>query len=121
MNKTAIITGGSRGLGKNMALSLASRGIDVILTYHSNKEMAYQVVEEIEKLGTKAVAFQLDTSRVDAFASFLTQVDHWLQETKNTSNFDFLINNAGIGIYETIQNSSEDQFDSMVNIHLKGV
>ncbi|WP_026954941.1 SDR family NAD(P)-dependent oxidoreductase [Algoriphagus vanfongensis] len=121
MNKTAIITGGSRGLGKNMALSLASRGIDVILTYHSNKEMAYQVVEEIEKLGTKAVAFQLDTSRVDAFASFLAQVDHWLQETKNTSNFDFLINNAGIGIYETIQNSSEDQFDSMVNIHLKGV
>lgn len=100
-SKIALVTGGSRGLGKNMALSLAQKGLDVVLTYHSKKEEAESVVAEIEKLGQKAVALQLNVADVSSFDLFFQNVTTALKNTFNTENFDFLINNAGVGAYES--------------------
>ena len=97
--KIAVVTGGSRGLGKNMALALAKKGIDVVLTYNSNKEAADKVVAEIQSLGQQAFAFQLDTSNINLFDNFIQQVTEQLQAQTGSSNFDFLINNAGTGLY----------------------
>ena len=121
MSKTAIVTGGSRGLGKNMALKIAEKGIDVVITYQSNKEKAEEVVQEIVSKGQKAVAFQLDTSKTGTFDAFIEKVTTYLRETKGSRNFDFLINNAGIGIGNPIADTTEGDFDLLVNIHLKGV
>ena len=119
-NKIALVTGGSRGLGKNMALSLAKKGLNVVLTYNSKKEEAQEVVSEIEKLGQKAVALQLNVSDVSGFDSFFQNVKSALQNTFGTDKIDFLINNAGVGTYESFAKTTEAQFDDMVNIHLKG-
>lgn len=97
MNKIALVTGGSRGLGKDMALSLAKKNIDVILTYHTNQADAEEVVKTIEANGQKAVALQFDVADIKSFDTFLEQVSAVLQEKWQTSTFDFLINNAGIG------------------------
>lgn len=120
-NKVAVVTGGSRGLGKNMAISIARKGIGVILTYNSKHEDAMAVVAEIEALGQKAVALQLDTANVQGFGPFYEQVTQLLQTTFGTSHFDFLINNAGTAAYANFADTTEEQFDDMVNIHLKGV
>lgn len=120
-NKIALVTGGSRGLGKNMALSLAQKGIDVILTYHSKKDEALAVVAEIEQTGQKAAALQLNTGEVASFKAFFEQLITTLKETFGTEKFDFLINNAGIGINTALGSTTEDQFDTLMNIHLKGV
>ena len=119
--KIALVTGGSRGLGEDMAINLAKKGIDVVLTYHSNKEMAEDVVANIQKLGQKAFALQLDTSKVKNFDAFYGQLESGLKEVMGVSKFDFLINNAGIGIYEPFVSTTEEQFDELVNINLKGV
>lgn len=119
-NKIALVTGGSRGLGKNMALSLAQKGLDVVLTYHSKKAEAEDVVAEIEKLGQKAVALQLNVAEVSSFDSFFQNVKTALQNTFGTDKIDFLINNAGVGVYESFTKTTEAQFDDMVNIHFKG-
>ncbi|MGN7515105.1 MAG: SDR family NAD(P)-dependent oxidoreductase [Allomuricauda sp.] len=119
--KIALITGGSRGLGKDMALKIANKGIDVVLTYHTNKEMAEDVVANIQKLGQKALALQLDTSNVTTFDAFYERLAKGLKEVMGTSKFDFLVNNAGTGIYEPFVSTTEEQFDEMMNIHLKGV
>jgi NAD(P)-dependent dehydrogenase (short-subunit alcohol dehydrogenase family) len=120
-NKIALVTGGSRGLGKNMALSLAAKGINVILTYNSKKDEALAVVAEIEKTGQKAAALQLNTADNKSFDAFFTAVSATLKDTFNTSHFDFLINNAGIGINASFADTTEDQFDTLMNIHFKGV
>ena len=120
-NKIALVTGGSRGLGKNMALSIAKRGLDVILTYHSNKEAADDVVAEIKKLGQQAVAFQLDTSDTSGFKEFFEGISSYLKEKYNADSFDYLINNAGTGIYKPFLDTTETDFDEMMNIHIKGV
>lgn len=120
-NKIALITGGSRGLGKNMALSLAKKGIDVLLTYNSQQDDAQAVVADIEALGQKAVALQLDSSTIGSFADFYERVSTTLQETFQTDRFDFLINNAGTALHASIADTTEAQFDEMMNIHLKGV
>ena len=120
-NKIALITGGSRGLGKNMALSLAGKGIDVIFTYNSQKEEALKVVALIEKTGQRAVALQLNTGDVSGFNSFTDILKETLKNTFNTANFDFLINNAGIGINVPFAETTEEQFDLLMNIHYKGV
>ncbi len=120
-NKIALITGGSRGLGKNMALRLADKGIDVIITYHSNKEAAENVVAEIENKGQKAKAFQLDTTDIGVFNDFFKHVSDYLSETYTEAHFDYLINNAGTGIYKPFLQTTETDFDEMLNIHLKGV
>jgi NAD(P)-dependent dehydrogenase (short-subunit alcohol dehydrogenase family) len=120
-NKIALVTGGSRGLGKNMALSLAQKGINVILTYNSKKEEAEAVVAEIEALGAKAVTLQLNAGDVKSFDSFFEQIKAILKDTFGTDRFDFLINNAGIGMYGPVATFTEDDFDTLMNIHFKGV
>jgi NAD(P)-dependent dehydrogenase (short-subunit alcohol dehydrogenase family) len=119
--KIALITGASRGLGKNTALALAKKGIDVILTYHRNEQEAKNVVAAIEEVGSKAIALQLDTSNTKTFAAFVEQVKRSLQNTWQTEHFDFLVNNAGIGVYSSFAETTEDDFDRLMNIHVKGV
>jgi NAD(P)-dependent dehydrogenase (short-subunit alcohol dehydrogenase family) len=118
--KIAIITGGSRGLGKAMAISVAAHGQDVILTYQHNKQDAEAVVAQIEQSGRKAVALQLDVSDSASFPAFRDAVKQALKQTWNRDTFDFLVNNAGIGIYAPLAEATEQQFDQLVNINLKG-
>ncbi|MFD2934459.1 SDR family NAD(P)-dependent oxidoreductase [Spirosoma flavum] len=120
-HKIALVTGGSRGLGKNMASRLAADGIDIILTYRSQKDEADAVVQEIERSGRKAVALQLDAGVSSTFDSFIQQVSTTLSEKWDRSTFDFLINNAGIDAASLIPQTTEEAFDSLVNIHFKGV
>lgn len=120
-SKIALVTGGSRGLGKNMAISLAKKGVDIVLTYNSNKQKADEVVAEIQSLGQKAIAFQLDTGNVKAFDEFFRQVTEHLEEHTGSPNFDFLINNAGTALYAQFAETTEEQFDGVMNIHYKGV
>ncbi|AYN04357.1 SDR family oxidoreductase [Flavobacterium sp. 140616W15] len=120
--KIALVTGGSRGLGKNMAISIAKKGIDIILTYNSNQDEAKIVVSEIEKLGQKAIALQLNTGGdIKSFDVFYTQIATILRDTFHTERFDFLINNAGIGINTPFSETTEEQFDQLMNINYKGV
>lgn len=104
-----------------MALSLARKGINVILTYHSKQDEAQAVVAEIESLGQQAVALPLNTADVKSFDAFYAQVTSALQTTFAQDRFDFLINNAGTGLYAPFADTTEEQFDQMVAIHLKGV
>ena len=104
-----------------MALSLAKKGIDVILTYNSQKDEALAVVAQIEALGQKAVALQLNAASVPGFDPFYGQVKTALETTFGTDHFDFLINNAGTGVYAPFADTTEEQFDQMVAIHFKGV
>jgi len=117
----AIVTGGSRGLGKSMALSLAAKGRDVILTYNSKRAEAEEVVAEIEKGGQKAAALQLNVADSSTFPAFAESVKAVLKEKWDRENFDFLVNNAGIGINAPFAETTEEQFDTLMNIQLKGV
>lgn len=119
--KLAIVTGGSRGLGRSMVVNLARQGHDAIFTYHSNKDAANEVTREVEVLGRKAVALQLDTGDTKAFPGFVTELKEALTSGWQRDDFDALINNAGIGIHQPIAQTTEEQFDTLVNIHLKGV
>ncbi|MEI3802176.1 MULTISPECIES: SDR family NAD(P)-dependent oxidoreductase [unclassified Chitinophaga] len=120
-NKIALVTGGSRGLGRDMALRLAEKGIHVILTYHSREKEALEVVAQIEQAGQKAAALQLDAGNVKSFDAFFNQLKEVLKNTFNTNRFDFLINNAGIGRNAPIGEVSEEMFDELMNVHFKGV
>lgn len=120
-HKIAIVTGGSRGLGKSAALRLAAKGVHVIITYHSQLAEAHKVVAEIEATGAKAAALQLDVAQSKTFTQFATDVKAILQSKWQRENFDYLVNNAGTGINTPFLETSEEQFDQMVNIHLKGV
>ncbi|MFD0940438.1 SDR family NAD(P)-dependent oxidoreductase [Pedobacter boryungensis] len=119
--KIALVTGGSRGLGKNMALALAKKGIDVILTYNSKQAEADEVVNSITALGQKAVSLQFDAGNVKSFDGFITQVKNALTEKWGRDSFDFLINNAGIGIHKNFAETTEEDFDLLSNIQFKGV
>ena len=119
--KIAIVTGGSRGLGRNMAVSLAQKGIDVIFTYNSNKEKADEVVAEIKSLGQKAIAYQLNTADVSSFEGFIKKATQHLEENTGSPNFDFLINNAGTALYSSFEDTTEEQVNEVFNIHYKGV
>lgn len=119
--KIAIVTGGSRGLGRQMALELAAGGRDVILTYNSKREEAQEVVEAVEQAGRKAAALPLDVSRSQSFGDFAHSVRDALASTWGRENFDFLVNNAGVGAHAPLLETTEEQFDQMVNIHFKGV
>lgn len=120
-SKIALVTGGSRGLGRNMAIALAKKGMDVVITYNSNQQAALDVVNEIKSLGKKAVAFQLDTSKVRTFDDFIKNLSGYLQQEYDTVKFDFLINNAGTALYAPVTQTTEEQLDAMVDIHFKGV
>lgn len=121
MSKITLITGGSRGLGRNAALNIARRGGDVIITYQSRSADAQAVVAEIQAMGRKAVAFQLDSGKVSAFALFAEQLRKTLRETWSRDTFDHLVNNAGHGDYALFADTTEAQFDGLMNVHLKGV
>jgi NAD(P)-dependent dehydrogenase (short-subunit alcohol dehydrogenase family) len=117
----ALITGGSRGLGRNTAIHLARAGVDVVLTYHSNQAEAEAAVAEIEQLGRKALALQLDTSDVSTFDTFVSRVRDALQATFGRDTFDYLVNNAGTAGYAPFADATEEDFDRLTNIHYKGV
>ncbi|UII22686.1 SDR family NAD(P)-dependent oxidoreductase [Fulvivirga ligni] len=119
--KIAVVTGGSRGLGRDMVINLAKKGLDVIFTYHSNKEKADEVVAEVQNIGQKAIAFQLDTSDISQFDGFFEKVGSHLKENTGSSNFDYLVNNAGTALYSPFAQTTEQQFDDIMNIHYKGV
>ncbi|WP_395023303.1 SDR family NAD(P)-dependent oxidoreductase [Dongia sp.] len=121
MSKITLVTGGSRGLGRNTALSIARQGGDVVITYRSRAEEAKAVVAEIAALGRKAVALQLDTGDVTAFPGFAATLRAALQETWKRDRLDHLVNNAGHGDYALIGEMTEAQFDGLVNVHFKGV
>ncbi|GAB2177830.1 SDR family NAD(P)-dependent oxidoreductase [Dongia sp. agr-C8] len=121
MRKITLVTGGSRGLGRNTALSIARQGGDVVITYRSRAEEAGAVVAEIAALGRKAVALQLDTGDVATFPAFAATLRAALQETWKHDRFDHLVNNAGHGDYALIGEMTEAQFDGLVNVHFKGV
>ena len=118
--KIAIITGGSRGLGRNTAIHLARRAVDVIVTYRTGEAEAEVVVAEIAQLGGKAVALQLDVGNSNSFGEFAGQIRATLRTHWQRENFDYLVNNAGIGIHASFAETSEAQFDELVNVHLKG-
>lgn len=120
-SKIALITGGSRGLGRDMALRIAEKGIDVILTYNSREDDAKNVVKQVQEKGRKAAALQLNTGDVKSFGGFFTQLKAVLKETFNAERFDFLINNAGIGRNAPLGEVTEEMFDELLNIHFKGV
>ena len=119
--KIGVITGGSRGLGRNTALAMAAQGIDVVLTYHSQKAAADAVVAQIIATGRKAVALQLDVANASGFRDFSRQLTQALQTNWQSNRFDYLVNNAGTGIYASFADTTETMFDQMVNIHLKSV
>lgn len=120
-HKIALVTGGSRGLGKNAALHLAKKGIDVIVTYRTKKEEAEAVVAEIELAGQKAAALQLDTGLVKTFDDFITGLSATLKQKWGRNTFDFLINNAGIDAASAFAQTTEEDFDNLFNVHFKGV
>lgn len=121
MTKIALVTGGSRGLGRNTALNIARTGSDVIITYQSRADAAQELVAEIEALGRKAVALQLDAGNVGSFAAFSAEVGQALRNTWQRVSFDHLVNNAGHGDVAAFAETSEEQFDALVNVHFKGV
>ena len=119
-NKIAIITGGSRGLGRNTAANLIQRGADVIFTYRANKEEAEALIREAESKGRKAAGFQLDTGDVRAFDGFVAEVRKTLQSW-GKDRFDCLVNNAGNSLHADFAATTETQFDEIFNVHVKGV
>ncbi|GIP26488.1 short-chain dehydrogenase [Paenibacillus sp. J23TS9] len=120
-HKIALVTGGSRGLGRNTAIALSRKGIDVIVTYHSRMEDGMSVVREIEGYGGKAAALQLDAGDISSFEAFASQLNDVLKEKWNQDYFDFLVNNAGFGVNALLADTTEEQFDSLMNVHFKGV
>ena len=120
MTKLVLITGGSRGLGKNTALTLAEKGLDVIITYQSNFDAAEQVVKQIQQMGRKAFALHLDLSCHTSFAQFNQDLVALLDTEFARVNFDYLLNNAGMGIHASFEQTSEAQFDALMNVHVKG-
>jgi NAD(P)-dependent dehydrogenase (short-subunit alcohol dehydrogenase family) len=121
MTKITLVTGASRGLGRNTALHVARHGGDVVVTYQSRIEDAQAVVAEIEAFGRKAIALQLDTGTVGGFADFANRLRTALRETWSRETFDHLVNNAGHGDYAPIADTTEAQFDRLVDVHFKGV
>lgn len=118
--KIALITGASRGLGKNTALHLAAQGIDIIGTYHSKAQEAQALVQTLEQSGVRAAMLALDVSDSGSFDSFAEQLRQTLKSVFGREQLDFLVNNAGIGINAAFSETSEAQFDQLCNIQLKG-
>jgi NAD(P)-dependent dehydrogenase (short-subunit alcohol dehydrogenase family) len=120
-NKIAMVTGASRGLGKDMALSLAKKGIDVIITYVNNKDDADGTVKAVEAFGRKSVALQLDLNNFKTLDNFISSLSTTLKEKFKTDKFDFLINNAGMGATVPFEQVTEEVFNEFLNVHYKSV
>lgn len=120
IRKIALITGGSRGLGKSMALHLMDRGVDLIVTYRSSADGADEVVERAKARGTGAVALELDVTNASSFDGFALRVGAELRKRFESDRFDYLVNNAGFGVHASLEETTEEQFDSLMNVHVKG-
>jgi len=120
-SKIVLVTGGSRGIGKSIALHAAQRGMGIILTYNSNPEQGQSVADKINADGGKAVALQLDSSKTSSFIDFTNQVSRVLQKEWNRESFDYLVNNAGIAQRTLIKDTTEEIFDQLVNVNFKGM
>lgn len=121
MKKIALVTGGSRGLGKDMALSLAKKNIDVVVTYATNKDGANATVEAVKALGGKAAALQLDLKDFKSLDGFIVSLTKTLKETFNADKYDYLINNAGMGATVPFAEMTEEIFTDFLNVHFKSV
>ncbi|WP_132051345.1 SDR family NAD(P)-dependent oxidoreductase [Pseudocnuella soli] len=119
--RIALITGGSRGLGKDMALACARKGMDVVITYNQSAEGAQETIEAIKMFGGKAEALQLNVGDIGSFDGFLQLLQQTLQQNWGVQTFDYLVNNAGHGGTIPIAQMTEDAFDNFVNVHFKGV
>jgi NAD(P)-dependent dehydrogenase (short-subunit alcohol dehydrogenase family) len=119
-DKFAIITGGSRGLGRSTVLSLAQRGIDSIFTYHSNQTEAENVSNLVADAGRRAIPLQLDTGNIGTFDSFVTRVQQALSKL-GAQRFDYLINNAGTSLHKNFDQTTEAELDAIYQVHFKGV
>ncbi|MBV1838515.1 SDR family NAD(P)-dependent oxidoreductase [Acetobacter estunensis] len=117
----AIVTGASRGLGRSTALALARNGVDIIGTYRSRKTDADTVAEEIWRCGRKAVMLPLDTGKIKTFSAFRDRIQDTLRTHWQREHFNYLVNNAGIGIHAPFATTTEADFDELVNVHFKGV
>ncbi|OCJ07784.1 3-oxoacyl-ACP reductase [Rhizobium sp. AC27/96] len=118
--KIVIVTGSSRGIGASTALECAKRGMGVVVTYNGNPEKAEDVVKAISKIGERAVSLKLDVADSSSFPEFREAVSVRLNAIWGRKTFDFLINNAGYGLYAPISTVTEKQFDGLFNVHLKG-
>lgn len=120
-SKIAVVTGGSRGLGRNAALHLGRAGVDVVVTYHSRQDEAEKLVAKLAAMGRRSAALQLDAGAVASFDAFAANLRATLRDGWNRENFDYLVNNAGIGIHKSFVDTTEAEFDQLSNIHFKGV
>ncbi|UAY68546.1 SDR family oxidoreductase [Enterobacter bugandensis] len=118
--RIALVTGGSRGLGKNAALKLAADGTGIILTYNRSQQEALEVVREIQEKGVKAAALKLNVGDIASFENFAQQLQEILKSVWQRETFDYLLNNAGTGLYAPYTETTEAQFDEALNIHFKG-
>ncbi|HJT97052.1 MAG TPA: SDR family oxidoreductase [Rhodanobacteraceae bacterium] len=118
--RIALITGGNRGLGRSAARKLAERGVDVVLTYRSNRDEALAVVAEIEALGRRAAALKLDVGDASTFDAFAAELARVLADIWQRDRFDHLVNNAGIGLHASFAETTQAQFDEVMRVHLKG-
>jgi NAD(P)-dependent dehydrogenase (short-subunit alcohol dehydrogenase family) len=119
--RIALITGGNRGIGRATAHALAADGVDSVITYRSHPEEAEQVVGELEALGRRAVALQLDTGDTAQFPAFIGSLAAALRDTWGREDFDYLVNNAGNSSATGFAEMTEEEFDRLVDIHFKGV
>jgi len=119
--KIALVTGGSRGLGRDMAIQLAKKGLDVIITYNANAKAAEETLEQIKNAGAQGVSLQLDARNIPGFETFTTHLVSELEKQWSTSKIDYLINNAGFGHNGSVTDTSEEAFDDLMNVHFKGV
>lgn len=118
-NKVALITGGSRGLGRDMAIQLAKKDFDVVITYNSNEAAANEVIKEVKALGKQAIALQLDVAKTQTYDAFIHQVKEQVASALGTQQLHALVNNAGTGLHAAFESTTEKEFDDMVNTHLK--
>ena len=114
-NKTALVTGASRGIGKAIAIELAKNGADVIINYSKDEKGALEVVGEIKSLGRRSIAVKADVSRFDDVIKMFNIIK------KDFSGLDILVNNAGITMDKTLQNMEPDEWNSVIKINLNSV
>jgi NAD(P)-dependent dehydrogenase (short-subunit alcohol dehydrogenase family) len=119
--RVALVTGGSRGLGRSTALALARSGADVIITYRAQERTALDVVHEIEAQGRKAAALKLDVGDISTLPAFVSELRNTLTHVWRRNSFDFLVNNAGFGLAASFAETTEEIFDQLMHVHLKGV
>lgn len=121
MKKIALVTGGSRGLGKDMAAAIAATGLDVILTYQTREMEAAEVVENLESKGVRSAALPLNLLKINELDLFLERLHLALDENFEGRKIDFLVNNAGMGATIPMAQATEAQFDDFLNVHFKGI